>query len=406
MRAVDVPRVDTPSVLTLVAQQAAYATGAHGVAIAIGNAMAMCCCASIGDAPPVGVLVGPDSGLSGICMRSSEVVQCDDVTTDSRIDRGASQQMSLRSVLIVPVIVDGRLQGMLQAVSHTSRAFAREHRELLCRMAERIASLLSDPKAAQHPVPLVTEEEALSPPPAADDELPAQPALPSGAGAHGGDTAVVQPPSSFTPPVIPRPAAVPVVPNACESERKGPSPAVLAEPPYSRRPVSARRTVSPAMKAAVVIAMIAVLGIAVYEFTALGRSSTPAATPVSAGTSNSDANGTDAPDISIEQSSLAVGLESTPGGAANELTPGRLLRKVEPVFPPAARGVSGSVVLSALVNKDGRVANVRVVRGPEELGAPAAEAVRQWVYEPYRLGGVPVAAESMITIKVAPRKQR
>jgi hypothetical protein len=32
--------------------------------------------------------------------------------------------------------------------------------------------------------------------------------------------------------------------------------------------------------------------------------------------------------------------------------------------------------------------------------------VRQWVYEPYRLGGMPVSAESTIVIKVTPRRQR
>src|SRR5512146_1000688 len=103
------------SALTMLAQQAADGTGADGVAIAIGNAMAMCCCASVGDAPAMGVLVGPDSGLSGLCMRTSHLVQCDDAATDARIDPVARQQMNLRSVLIVPVIADGRLQAMLQA---------------------------------------------------------------------------------------------------------------------------------------------------------------------------------------------------------------------------------------------------------------------------------------------------
>jgi hypothetical protein len=39
------------------------------------------------------------------------------------------------------------------------------------------------------------------------------------------------------------------------------------------------------------------------------------------------------------------------------------------------------------------------------LAAPAIDAVRQWVYEPYRLGGEPVAVETMIVIRFTPHKQ-
>jgi GAF domain-containing protein len=145
----EVPRRNTEAALQLAAEEAARITGADGAAIAIGNSSAMCCCASAGDAPDVGVLVGPDSGLSGVCLRTSELVQCDDTASDPRIDPQAG--MSFRSVLIVPVTVDGRLQAILEVVSSKPHAFNAHHHHELSRMAQGIATLLTDTNAKRPP---------------------------------------------------------------------------------------------------------------------------------------------------------------------------------------------------------------------------------------------------------------
>jgi len=384
-------RPDVGSVLTLVAQQAAQVTGAEGVAIAIGDATAMCCCASFGDAPAVGVPVGPHSGLSGLCMRTLQLVQCDDAASDARIDPVARQQMNLRSVLIVPVVADGRLQAMLQAVSGRPRAFDAEHRELLCHMAERIATLLSDSDG---------------------DLAKTKRSRPEDQAASNGRGGVVKPVPkvlSFVPAVV-RPLAGQ---QAADAGLKGEPAARRAQAKISQRfrprPFEWSATTK---KFAGLIAIVVVLAVSVFVFTTAGRRRGGTAVPAVTDNSDKAASGAVSdsapPAISIEQNSLAVGFEQLPTGGVNapQLTPGRLLRRVEPVFPPALRGISGSVVLSARVEKDGSVTTVRVIRGPEELASPAIDAVRQWVYEPYRLGGVPIAAESTIIIKVTPRRQR
>ena len=385
-----IPRPDLGSVLTRVSQQAAEVTGAEGVAIAIGNATAMCCCASFGDAPAVGVLVGPQSGLSGLCMRTLQLVQCDDAASDARIDPVARQQMNLRSVLIVPVIADGRLQAMLQAVSRRPRAFDAEHRELLCHMAERIATLLSDSDGD------LTKTKRSAP----EDQ--------AASNGRGGVVSPVPNVLSFAPAV--RPLAAP---RAADVGQKSEPAARRAQAERSQRfgprPFIWSDTTK---KFAGLIAIAVVLVVGVFVFTSVGRRRAGTAVPAAADNSGKAAPGNVSdsapPEISIEQNSLAVGFEQLPTGGVNapQLTPGRLLRRVEPVFPPALRGISGSVVLSARVEKDGSVTTVRVIRGPEELASPAIDAVRQWVYEPYRLGGVPVAAESTIIIRVKPRQQR
>lgn len=82
---------------------------------------------------------------------------------------------------------------------------------------------------------------------------------------------------------------------------------------------------------------------------------------------------------------------------------GLLVRQIAPVYPAAARQnrVQGSVVLQAVIGKDGRIQDLRVVSGREELIPAAVGAVQQWRYKPYLLLGEPVEVETQITINFA-----
>ena len=56
-----------------------------------------------------------------------------------------------------------------------------------------------------------------------------------------------------------------------------------------------------------------------------------------------------------------------------------------PVYPAAASAshVQGEVKLSADVDREGKVASVRVISGPELLRDAAVDAVQRWRYRPY-----------------------
>jgi TonB family protein len=79
---------------------------------------------------------------------------------------------------------------------------------------------------------------------------------------------------------------------------------------------------------------------------------------------------------------------------------GQVLTRVNPVYPVEAKeaGVSGSVVLSAVIGKDGVVEHLEVVAGPEPLRASALDAVRQWTYKPFLLNGQPTEVETTVTV--------
>lgn len=79
---------------------------------------------------------------------------------------------------------------------------------------------------------------------------------------------------------------------------------------------------------------------------------------------------------------------------------GLLRNKVNPVYPAVARAahVSGTVVLHAIIGKDGLVEQVQAVSGPAMLQGAALDAVKQWTYSPYLLNGRAVEVDTTVIV--------
>jgi len=79
---------------------------------------------------------------------------------------------------------------------------------------------------------------------------------------------------------------------------------------------------------------------------------------------------------------------------------GLLIHQVKPVYPPLARQarIQGTVVLQALISKDGTIENLHLVSGHPMLAPSAIEAVKQWRYKPYFLNGEPVEVDTTINV--------
>jgi TonB family protein len=73
---------------------------------------------------------------------------------------------------------------------------------------------------------------------------------------------------------------------------------------------------------------------------------------------------------------------------------------VKPNYPLLARQmkVQGSVILQALIGKDGVIQNLRVVSGPHILASAAQDAVRQWHFKPHLEGAEAVETQAKITV--------
>jgi protein TonB len=86
--------------------------------------------------------------------------------------------------------------------------------------------------------------------------------------------------------------------------------------------------------------------------------------------------------------------------SGRDVTPPRKLRNVSPVYPDLAQrsGVQAQVVIECTIDPQGRIAQARVLSGHPLFDAPALEAVRQWVYTPTLVGGVPVSVLLTVTV--------
>jgi TonB family protein len=95
-------------------------------------------------------------------------------------------------------------------------------------------------------------------------------------------------------------------------------------------------------------------------------------------------------------------LDSGPGHGHVSLLPAAdLPEKITlPAYPAAAlqKNLQGRVIFNALISKDGTLQNIRLVGTPSLLSSAALEVVKEWRYRPHIENGIPVEAETQITI--------
>jgi len=97
----------------------------------------------------------------------------------------------------------------------------------------------------------------------------------------------------------------------------------------------------------------------------------------------------------------ATGSVVTPETVSAETMAKRIVTKVDPVYPEAARaaGTQGMVVLDAVIAPDGSVKSLRPLSGPDLLAQSATLAVRSWKFEPYLSSGSAVEVETTIAVE-------
>lgn len=84
----------------------------------------------------------------------------------------------------------------------------------------------------------------------------------------------------------------------------------------------------------------------------------------------------------------------------SKLDEGQIIRRVQPVYSDIARKThtQGTVVLEAIIGRDGRIENLNLISGHPLLVRSAMDAVQQWRYRPYLLNGSPVEVQTTITV--------
>jgi protein TonB len=76
------------------------------------------------------------------------------------------------------------------------------------------------------------------------------------------------------------------------------------------------------------------------------------------------------------------------------------IKDVKPVYPAIAQSarVQGVVIIEATIGPNGQVQEAKVLRSIPLLDQAALDAVRQWVFTPTLLNGVPVPVIMTVTV--------
>jgi hypothetical protein len=152
---------DLDAALQLLADRAQYITGASGAAIALrhGTHKDMLCRASAGEnAPELGALLSMEYGLSGECVRTRQVLRCDDAERDTRVNREACRDLGIASVVVMPIVHDEQVLGVFELLSGKPRAFEERDIAALRRLSEMVETAVKHAVAAQV-LPEVEESE-------------------------------------------------------------------------------------------------------------------------------------------------------------------------------------------------------------------------------------------------------
>jgi TonB family protein len=399
------PELALDLVLHELVVRAVDATGASSAALALTRGDEMVCRAATGlHAPDLGVPLNTRDGLSGACLRTRQPQLCADTESDPLVDAVIARRLGIRSILIVPVLDEGDLIGVLEVFSSQPSAFSERERTVLeasARDCARIRHAAADlgkrpPTALEHVTsdlsPSQVETLLTSSPAFVDDPASprkAQPryenwtlilgtlsifaaiALSLMVGSRVGwlfsspHSAQVQAPQSQSNAA--KPAAPPTVPAG-----KPPSPSRMAAPTSTPQPVPPRSADE----------------LVVYDhgkviFRMKPSTKTSGAAPAS------------------DASQSAMIAPSSNVWLAPDQADLRLLSRIEPQYPADALAAhrSGDVVLEVLVAEDGSVASIRTLTGDPLLAAAAADAVRQWRYEPYRQHERPSQFQTDVTLK-------
>jgi len=94
-----------------------------------------------------------------------------------------------------------------------------------------------------------------------------------------------------------------------------------------------------------------------------------------------------------------AGLDCVPTEVPERNLASKLIRKVEPIYPDAAKRahISGSVVLTVTIDENGNVEEIIVKSGHPLLAAASILAVQQWKYTPSLMNGKQVPIITTVT---------
>lgn len=135
--------LDLGGIMALVTERAQILTHANGAAIELAEENEMVYRAATGmAASQLGLRLGRDGSLSGLCVRGGEILFCEDSEIDPRVDREACQRVGLRSMVLVPLKHGDMIVGVLKVMASTPSAFTEVDHRVLELMSDLVGAAM------------------------------------------------------------------------------------------------------------------------------------------------------------------------------------------------------------------------------------------------------------------------
>jgi GAF domain-containing protein len=114
--------------ISIITEKAKTMTNATGAAIALRYGDEIICRARSGcTAPDLGARLGNDATFSAECVRTGEVLLCNDAENNSQVDSITSRRLGVRSILASPLRHSQRTLGVFEVLSSQPNAFDDQH---------------------------------------------------------------------------------------------------------------------------------------------------------------------------------------------------------------------------------------------------------------------------------------
>jgi GAF domain-containing protein len=137
-------KIDLEPTIGVITERAQALTGATGAAIALRSGSEVICRARAGrTAPDVGIRLQTDSGISAECLRSGEIVLCNDAEDDPQVDLASCRRLGVRSILAAPLRQFHRTLGIFEVLSASPSAFTQQHATTMQLLASMMVAAIS-----------------------------------------------------------------------------------------------------------------------------------------------------------------------------------------------------------------------------------------------------------------------
>ena len=397
------PELALDLVLHELVVRAVDATGASSAALALARGEEMVCRAATGlHAPDLGVPLNTRDGLSGACLHTRQPQLCVDTESDPRVDSAIARRLGIRSMLIVPVLDEDELIGVLEVFSSEPAAFSEDEQSLLeaaardcARIQHTAADLRQRPPAGLAFASSDQQElhvETLPPASPSFVEAPVSPRTTQSLYRNWslvlGTLAIL---AAVTFSFMAGSRVGGLLPSPPPAQRQQPSSTNAANrsaPPTAPVGKSASLTPAATPSTKAVQPSSGADELVVYDHGKVIFRVRPV-------TKKSGAS----PLVAASESTRIA--PSPIVWLAPDQAERRLRNRIEPQYPVDALDPhrSGDVALEILVAEDGSVASIRTLSGDPLMAAAAAQAVRQWRYEPYRRNERPSPFQTDVTVK-------